>query len=79
MFVPGSLDALVATQCFERHRNAGRLAVTRHQQMDRVTGPLLTDYHLQFSGVGYRLSVEFGDHIPGAQASLRSRRVRLNL
>src|ERR1700686_2679335 len=79
VFSAGSLGASATAQCFEFHSNARRLAVPHHQQMDRFTRPLLSDRHLQLSSIGHRLSVEFRDHVSGAQSSLRSGRVRLNL
>src|ERR1700686_2259675 len=79
VFSAGSLGASATAQCFEFHSNARRFAVTHHQQMDRFPRPFLSDRHLQLASIGHGLSVELRDHVSGAQSSLRSGRVRLNL
>ena len=55
------------------------LAVAHHLQVDRVTGTFLSDQHLQLSGIGHGLAVEFGDDVSGAQAGFGSGRVGFNM
>jgi len=78
VFAAGQIGAFVAAQHFKPHRNAGRLAIPHHFEMDGVPGPFLSDQHLQLTGVGDRLSIECGNHISGAQAGFRSGCIRLN-
>ncbi len=52
------------------------LLVTHDLEMDGFAGPFLFYEHLQFAGVGNRLSVEFRNHVARAQTRLRSRRIR---
>jgi len=39
VFAAGQIGAFVAAQHFKPHRNAGRLAIPHHFEMDGVPGP----------------------------------------
>src|SRR5712671_4894860 len=61
------------SHCFQRDWNVDSLAITNDLESDGVTGTLLSDFHLQLSGIRYGLSVQLGNDVAGFQTGFPSR------
>src|ERR1017187_5857480 len=70
--------AVAAAHLFESYRDVDVLPIAHDFERDLGPGMLLSDFHLQLSGVSDLPSVELGDHVADFQASLGTRRVRLD-
>src|SRR5208282_3954360 len=79
VFSTGARRAWICAHGFERDWNRHALAVAQKAELDGVAGPLLPDFHLQLAGIVHRLSVQFDDHVAGAQAGFAAGSVRVDL
>src|SRR5437868_14906596 len=66
-------------QLFYGDRNRARLSIAHYIEMDSCTRLLLSNFHLQLTGVAHVTSVDFGDHVADPQTGFCSWGIRFYL